>query len=249
MNKNEQEQQRSPCLKPFCGSFIFPQCTESGWKLAPEPKLKSGVWPKVRFWSCLPLGVFRPPFHWDAPIACLCNHTKGTVSTPGCNATLKLWLHQSHCLALPLGCSVIALISLPDQRSTVLFIRRHQRSSSTSTYIGSQVHVTLLLHYTWLIYKKLGSNKIRFGKKTPCAFMTCWSWCSKEALIISLHFDVLCGSYVTSFLYISHCHGDYSYTLMSQIINFLRLIPSKWLSLGSFHQYIQLLQHQISKYT
>ena len=34
-----------------------------------------------------------------------------------------------------------------------------------------------------------------------------------------------------SFWYIPHCHGDYCYTVTSQIINFLWSISSKWLSL------------------
>ena len=45
-----------------------------------------------------------------------------------------------------------------------------------------------------------------------------------------------------------HCHSDYSVTLMSQMINLLCLIPSKWHGLGLFYQHFQLLQHQISGY-
>ena len=52
-----------------------------------------------------------------------------------------------------------------------------------------------------------------------------------------------------SFLYMRHCHSDYSITLTSQMIHFLCLIPSKRHGLGLFYQHIQLLQHQISEYT
>ena len=54
--------------------------------------------------------------------------------------------------------------------------------------------------------------------------------------------------YSLSIIYISHCSSYYSYILMSQIINFLCLIPSKQHGLGLFYQHIQLLQHQVSGY-
>ena len=39
---SEQQHALSEAIS-FHSSFVFPQCTESGQKLAPEPKLKSGV--------------------------------------------------------------------------------------------------------------------------------------------------------------------------------------------------------------
>ena len=51
-----------------------------------------------------------------------------------------------------------------------------------------------------------------------------------------------------SFLYISHCHSDYSVTLMSHMINFLCSISSKRHGVGLFYQHLQLLQHQVGGY-
>ena len=66
---------------------------------------------------------------------------------------------------------------------------------------------------------------------------------------MSLYFGGLCRSYVNKFLYTKHCHGDHGVTLVSQMINFLCLIHSKQLGSGLFYQHIQLLQHQVSRYS
>ena len=52
-----------------------------------------------------------------------------------------------------------------------------------------------------------------------------------------------------SFLYIRHCHRDYSDILRSQIIKFLCLISSKLLSWGLFYRHVQHLQNQTNEYT
>lgn len=86
--------------------------------------------------------------YWDVSIgteckpmiACGTNHRWCTALSPSWNAMLNLWLHLPHCQSLPLGCSVISLISLLDQWSSAFFIRKHQH-----TAVFQSVFITTVL--------------------------------------------------------------------------------------------------------